>query len=68
MPSNYTVAVEGSPVATGAVGAIRLGCDSLATAPGQLTCTESPGGAVRVWNLTCANTAVANYAFLTVAA
>ncbi|HET9483577.1 MAG TPA: hypothetical protein VFO79_06445, partial [Xanthomonadales bacterium] len=57
-PSNYSVVVDQSPFATGSAGAIRVGCDSINTAPGQLTCTESPVAVQRIWNLTCANNAI----------
>ena len=55
---NYTISIDTSPFATGAAGNIRLGCDSIDRDPGILSCTEMPGGTVRQWDLTCANTAV----------
>ena len=55
---NYTVSVDTSPFATGAAGNVRLGCDSIAQQAGLLSCTETPGGTVRQWTLSCVNTAV----------
>lgn len=54
-PPGFTVTVQDAPVATGGTGYIRVGCNTLSPAPGNLSCTESPGGSVRQWPLLCQN-------------
>ncbi|HVF34551.1 MAG TPA: hypothetical protein VND91_04450 [Candidatus Saccharimonadia bacterium] len=54
-PPGFTVTVQNSPVSTGAQGFIRIGCNTLSPAPGNLSCTETPGGNVRLWPLLCQN-------------
>ncbi|HVF34553.1 MAG TPA: FG-GAP repeat protein [Candidatus Saccharimonadia bacterium] len=55
---NYSVVVDTSPFGIGAAGNVRLGCDSINQQAATLRCTESPGGTIRQWPLTCVNTAV----------
>lgn len=59
VPAPYSVAVQGSPFASGgASGTIRIACDTSNPPDQVLTCVESPGSLSRTWPLDCNSAAV----------
>ncbi|HVF34552.1 MAG TPA: hypothetical protein VND91_04455 [Candidatus Saccharimonadia bacterium] len=53
-PEGFTAVVETSPFQPETEGLIQLSCPPAPLpAAGQLTCTESPGGTVQTWDLSC---------------